>query len=300
MDGVSNIRVAIGRASNDVCLKRVDIAHSLEKRSVVMASSFHGDQGAPFSRFLYVQGEASYLTDYPKAISGRFLSRFAQDIEGLMGTGKKLKEEAPELAHVYFFNSLGADNTSKVIQAVRRRIRLGGVGKIIVASESGQLALQLERAFAHSTMVCVTYDDATRRKYRKPDLLKDQLLKQGIIVVDTVPEPLSRELTFRNWWERKTINVPGHSADLFWMTLICVGGHGFRTAVEIVFMAVEAGVVPVGERVVSVGGTGWGADSAIVMRASRFDDAVGEHPERRMKIEEILAMPKYVKWACYG
>jgi len=36
------------------------------------------------------------------------------------------------------------------------------------------------------------------------------------------------------------------------------------------------------------------------MRASKFDEAVGEEPEMRMKIEEILAMPKRTEWAGYG
>lgn len=49
----------------------------------------------------------------------------------------------------------------------------------------------------------------------------------------------------------------------------------------------------------SIAGTGWGADSAIVMTASRFEDAVGMDPEKRMKIEEILAMPKHSLWAGY-
>ncbi|HVP16594.1 MAG TPA: hypothetical protein VMT42_04435 [candidate division Zixibacteria bacterium] len=93
--------------------------------------------------------------------------------------------------------------------------------------------------------------------------------------------------------------MKGEEADLFWMTLICVGGHGFRTCVEIVFMAVEAGVVNEGERVISIAGTGMGADSAMVMKGSRFEDAVGEHPEKRLKIEEILAMPKETEWSGY-
>ena len=104
----------------------------------------------------------------------------------------------------------------------------------------------------------------------------------------------------RNWWERKNVDIPGESADLFWMTLICVGGHGLRTAVEIVFMAVEGGAVKVGERVIAVAGTARGADSAIVMKATRFEDAVGERPLSRMKIEEILAMPKETEWSGYG
>jgi hypothetical protein len=213
---------------------------------------------------------------------------------------KKLKKRTPELVQVYYFNQAGASNTPKVIGAVKRRIRLGGISKILVASESGQLALKLRRILSRIPIVCVTYDEKTRRKYHKPPLMKSELQKQEIIVVDTVPEPLGRELIFRNWFEKETIRLPGASADLFWMTLICVGGHGLRTAVEIVFMAVEVGIIKPRERVISVAGTGWGADSAIVMAATRFANAVGVRPKMRMKIEEILAMPKQTKWAGYG
>jgi hypothetical protein len=199
-----------------------------------------------------------------------------------------------------FFENPGAENTPKVVQVVRRRLRQKDIHKVLLASESGQLALKLGKAFAPASLICVTYDPATREKYQKPGLRKEELLKHGLTVVDTIPEPLTRSLTFRNWWEKKTVNLPGSSADLFWMTLICVGGHGFRTAVEIVFIAVEAGVVKVGERVASMAGTGWGADSAIVMKASRFEDAVGEDPGKRMKVEEILAMPKRTRWIGYG
>lgn len=217
-----------------------------------------------------------------------------------MGTRKELLEKMPEQTKVYFFNTAGPENTAKVINAVRQRIRLGDISKILVASESGRLALELRRAFRRTSIVCVTYDEKTRRKYHKPALMKSELQKQGIVVVDTVPEPLGRELTFRNWWEKETVRLPGVSADLFWMTLICVGGHGLRTAVEIVFMSVESGVVKVGEKILSIAGTGFGADSAIVMTASRFNDAVGEGSGRRMKIEEILAMPKRTVWRGYG
>ena len=213
---------------------------------------------------------------------------------------RKTKKGSNELVRVYFFNRPGAGNTSKVIDAVKRRLRQGDVNKILVASESGRLALALKRTLGRTPMVCVTIDEKTRRRYRKPPLMRDDLLKQGIVIVDEASEPLGRELLFRNWWEQETIRLPGPNADLFWMSLICVGGHGLRTAVEIVFMAVETRAVAEGEKVVSVAGTGWGADSAIVMTACKFDNVVGVNPKKRMKIEEILAMPKQTKWTGYG
>lgn len=197
------------------------------------------------------------------------------------------------------FDAPGPQNTAAVIQVVKQRLRRGDIEKVLVASESGRLALRVRKQVPRACVVCVTYDKETRKKYRKPALMKDGLLEKGVTIVER-PEPMGRGLVFRNWWERRTLQLAGPMADLFWMTLICVGGHGFRTAVEIVFVAVEAGIVKVGEKVVSLAGTGRGADSAIVMRGSKFEKAVGEDAAKRMKVEEILAMPKRSEWAGYG
>jgi len=59
---------------------------------------------------------------------------------------RKTKKGSNELVRVYFFNRPGAGNTSKVIDAVKRRLRQGDVNKILVASESGRLALALKHA----------------------------------------------------------------------------------------------------------------------------------------------------------
>ena len=198
-----------------------------------------------------------------------------------------------------FFEDPGAQNTAAVIRVVKQRLRHGDIGKVLVASESGRLALRVRKQLPKMVVVCVTYDAETRKKFRKPALMKDELLRRRVTVVER-PEPIGRELVFRNWWERKTLKLSGAISDLFWMALICVGGHGFRTAVEIVFMAVEAGIVKFGEKVVSLAGTGWGADSAIVMSGSKFEDAVGRVAANRMKIEEIFAMPKRTSWTGYS
>ncbi len=202
---------------------------------------------------------------------------------------------------VHFFENPGAENTDQVIDAVRNRIAEGGIRKLLVASESGRLALSVRKKMPPQISVaCVTYNRQTRRQYQKPALMDQQLRRARVALIDTIREPMGRRLTFRNWWERKTLILPGSHADLLWMTLICVGGHGFRTAVEIVFMAAESGVVKIGERVISIAGTGWGADSAIVMRGSRFEHAVGVDARKRFKVEEILAMPKRTVWEGYG
>jgi hypothetical protein len=209
---------------------------------------------------------------------------------------------------VYFFENPGEQNTNEVVETVIKRAEEGGVDVVVVASISGETAIKvaehLKEKGLERKVVCVSGPPSWQKypEYKFP-LIKEKehnrLNALGVKVVDWIEEPF-KPLTFRNWWEKETVEISRPQSDLFWMALICIGGHGFRTAVEVVFMALEAGFINDGNKVIGVAGTGAGADTAIVMKASRFQDAVGIDPEKRMKIHEILAMPKETTWIGYG
>jgi len=210
---------------------------------------------------------------------------------------------------VQFFESPGRENTQEVVRMVVKRTEEGDIEAIVVASVSGKtsvkVAEEMKKRGLRMKVICVSGPPSWKKyapEYEFP-LIGRELRKKmdalGVQVINDVEEPF-RQITFRDWWENKTIEVSRPESDLFWMSLICVGGHGLRTAVEAVFMAVEAAVVSLGERVISIAGTGTGADTAIVMATSSFGDAVGVDPKKRMKIEEILAMPKKTRWRGYG
>jgi hypothetical protein len=209
---------------------------------------------------------------------------------------------------VHFFEEPGEKNTDDVIESIVGRVKENGIRAVVVASVSGRtaesIAESLDRQGLETKVVCVSGPRSWKRypQYRFPLIPREKrtrLESLGIDIVDNVEEPF-KPMKFRDWWEKKTLTIPHPLSDLFWMTLICVGGHGFRTAIEVVFMAVEAGVVRQGQRVISAAGTGKGLDSAIVLKASRFEDAVGQLPDRRLKVEEILALPKQTRWRGYG
>lgn len=209
---------------------------------------------------------------------------------------------------VFFFENPGEKNTNKVIEVVVKRCAEGDIKAVIIASISGRTAIKLAESLKKRGLdikvICVSGPPSWEKypEYKFP-LIKEKEQKElkelGVQIINWVEEPFG-PIIFRNWWKKKTIEVNRPESDLFWMTLICVGGHGFRTAVEVIFMAVEAGAIKIGERVIGVAETGVGADSAIVMKACRFEDAVGVDPNKRLKIEEILAMPKRTTWAGYG
>lgn len=209
---------------------------------------------------------------------------------------------------VNFFEEPGEKNTDEVISALVRRVKEGGIKAVVIASISGSMALRvaknLKRRKLETKVVCVSGPPSWKKypQYKFPLISEEdraRLKAEHIEVVDRIDEPFL-PITFRNWWEKKTLLVPRPESDLFWMTLICVGGHGFRTAIEVIFMAVEAEAVRLGQRVIGVAGTGSGLDSAVVLTARRFDDAVGRYPNRRLKVEEVLAMPKQTTWVGYG
>jgi hypothetical protein len=209
---------------------------------------------------------------------------------------------------VHFFDEPGERNTDDVITAVMERAKEGDIAAVVVASISGRMAIKTAEALKAARLsvpvVCVTGSESWKKyaQYRFPLIQRrerDALRRLGARIVDKIDEPF-RSLTFRDWWEEETREVRHPDSNLFWMSMICVGGHGFRTAIEVVFMAVEAGALPLGQRIVSAAGTDRGLDSAIVLKACRFDDAVGRNPRKRLKIEEILAMPKQTTWRGYG
>jgi hypothetical protein len=210
---------------------------------------------------------------------------------------------------VHFFDEPREKNTDDVIATVVRRAKEGGIDAVVVASVSGRTAVKIAETLKgqglETKVVCVSGPPSWERdapQYKFPliaDNERKRLETLQVQIVDKTKEPY-KPITVREIWEKKTLVVPYPESNLFWMTLICVGGHGFRTAIEVVFMAVEAGALRTGRRVVSAAGTNRGLDSAIVLRACRFEDAVGRYPSKRLKVEEILAMPKKTTWRGYG
>jgi hypothetical protein len=210
---------------------------------------------------------------------------------------------------VHFFDEPGERNTDDVITAVVRRVKEGGIDAVAVASVSGRTAVKIAQTLKgqgfETRVVCISGPPSWEKdapQYKFPLIANEErkrLEELQVRIVDKTKEPY-RPITLREIWEKKTLVVPYPESNLFWMTLICVGGHGFRTAVEVVFMAVEAKALRAEERVISVAGTNRGLDSAIVLRACRYGDAVGRYPSKRLKVEEILAMPKRTTWRGYG
>jgi hypothetical protein len=187
---------------------------------------------------------------------------------------------------IIYLESTGKENTQLVIDAAIKRAQELEIKQIVVASTTGYTALEMAKAAKGKDLnvICVSYQYGVKGdgKWEMDlDTLKE-LQNMGVEVV--VQSHLFSGI------ERAISNKLGGASrvDVISNALRSLFGQGFKVVVEITMMAADSGKIPVSSEteVIAIGGTGHGADVAVVIRPShsqKFFDA---------QIREIIAMPR--------
>jgi len=173
---------------------------------------------------------------------------------------------------VEYFRDPGSQNTEKVIETVKNRIISGGVRTIVVASTSGETGAKFARRLKGvATVVAVSHEEM------KP-VHRRQIIEYGGRLVDKTHLAL----------HVKGMDDVRKSFYTF--------GQGFKVAVEVILIAADKGEIDLYEDVIGVGGTGKGADTAIIARATTSKEIFTEDESKKLEIREILAMPVKKHW----
>lgn len=197
---------------------------------------------------------------------------------------------------VFYFEKAGEQNTDHVIEAVKERVKQGDLIYIVVASNSGKTALKLAQALrdTEAKIICVTEPPQKLDwKAKWPSITEEnrkRLKELGVIIVENIPYAHYCSVLDSNQWQIPSPNT------LVYMTLRAVGGAGLKVAMEVMFMAVWAGVIPPGEKVISIGGSRRGADTAIVVRSAFQEKFFTKKVSKRPIVLEIVAMPLEKTW----
>ncbi len=190
-----------------------------------------------------------------------------------------------EILRTYSFPVAGPRNTEKTLRAAIERAQQLGIGYIVGASTSGRTALQLrdlsDELGYKGQLVVVThhtgYAEAGGNELKKGD--RSRLTEAGCTVVTATHALSSISRSYRTKFGG--IDLLEIVAEAFRRF-----SQGVKAAIECAIMAADAGAVPVDKDIISIAGTGKGADSAIVVQAAsqnRFFD---------MKVREVIAMPR--------
>jgi len=196
---------------------------------------------------------------------------------------------------VYYFEKAGTENTNHVVEAVKKRVREGGLNHAVVASLSGKTAIKLAEAIKglDVQLVCVTGPPHYPNSDKVTMENRKRLTELGVKIVDKTPSPFEGfEFSLARYGF-----TPATWAVL--ETLVAIGGYGLKTAVEAAIMATDAGETPPFKEVIAAGGTAepaGGADTAILMRSTFSSTAFSKDPKKRFEVYEIIAMPLRKKW----
>jgi uncharacterized protein len=191
----------------------------------------------------------------------------------------------------------GPENTAEVIEAIRERLQEGDLTTVVVASSTGQTAIEAAQQLQGASRLIAICDPPwaigkVPKAARISPENKARLADLGVEVVDTVPYASRAYSTgaSNNVYEAMDLLVVVF--DAFRM----VGGQGLKVAIEVALMATNSGVLPPCQDVIAVAGTGDGLDTAIVLKTAYSIDIFSPKPSERPEVREILAMPREKKW----
>lgn len=183
---------------------------------------------------------------------------------------------------VFYFEKRGAANTDKTIDIALRFCEERNMRKIVVASSTGKTALKMkEKAKAGLEIIGVTYSAGSKYREEVEEFNKNRgsLEKKGIRIVRSLHALSATERGFENKYKNGLLplNIVADTLRMF--------SQGMKVCVEIAIMAAEHGFITPDEDVVAVGGSGHGADTAVVMRPAYAGNLFDT------KIKAVLCMP---------
>lgn len=189
----------------------------------------------------------------------------------------------------YYFDKPGPQNTNDVVKIVEKRVESTGIKYVVVASISGETALNFARVLVGKASVICVSGAPYRREWKlewpciKPEY-RTKLEKLGVPIMDTAPYVFRSSVLEGSRW---TAVFP----ELLVREVLYCFSQGLKVAVEVVLMAVASGLLEPYQNVIGVGGTVRGADTAAVIKATYPAMVFSKDAKKKLEIREIIAMP---------
>lgn len=180
---------------------------------------------------------------------------------------------------MFYWKKAGKRNSEETADAALARAAELAIKYIVVASNSGETAqLFAGKGFE---VVCVTHHCGFKEpgENEMEPAVRQDLQNQGVQVLTTTHLFAGVDRALRNKFEGV------YPAEIVSSTLRLLG-QGFKVCVEISIMALDAGLIPYGEEIITVGGSGRGADTSCVIspaHSSQFFDT---------RVKELICMPR--------
>jgi len=179
-----------------------------------------------------------------------------------------------------YFERHGKENTAQTLSLAHERAEELGIGEVVVASTKGDTAYKALELFKGFKVVAVTYHNGFKAPFKTvmPEDVRADLEKKGARVVCATHalSGVERSL-FKKYSGSFPVLLIADTLRLF--------GQGVKVAVETSIMAADAGALS-GRDIVAIGGSGRGADAALVLKPANQSDLFD------VRIREIICKPR--------
>jgi hypothetical protein len=176
---------------------------------------------------------------------------------------------------------MGEVETVDIFPLVKKRADALGITTILVATTSGATGLRAAEVFKGYSVVVVTHSHGFRERDKAELLpeLREKIVAAGGRILTTTHAfgGVGRAV-------RKKFNT--YQIDELIANTLRIFGQGTKVAVEIALMAADSGLISVQEDVISMGGTGEGADTALVLQAANVNSFFD------VKVREVITKPR--------
>lgn len=188
--------------------------------------------------------------------------------------------------NTYYFDSPGPANTRDAARFAVERASDLGIKTIVVASTSGETALEFMKAMGDTGMTLVVVTHVVG--FKNPGVWEFSeenaatLRSKGAIIITGTHVLSGLERSF----SRSPKVGGGSRTEAVAEALRRVVAVGLKVAVECTLIAADQGAVPVDEELIAVGGTATGADCVCVVQPSHTASFLD------LQVREIVAMPR--------
>jgi hypothetical protein len=180
-----------------------------------------------------------------------------------------------------YFAQPGQDNTNQALQIAKARADELGIKSVVIATTSGQTGMRATEVFRGFNLVLVTHSTG----FKGPN--QQELTEENRKAIEgNGGRILTCQHAFGGVGRAVRKKLETYELEEIIAYVLRIFGEGMKVVCEIALMAADAGLIPVGEPAICMGGTGHGADTAVVLtpaHAQQFFD---------MRINEILCKPR--------
>ena len=179
-----------------------------------------------------------------------------------------------------YFEKPGKENTDRTLELAAARARELGITEAVLATSKGDTAYRAIELLDGLRIVVVTYHCGFKEPFKNvmPEEVRGELQRKGVTVV-TASHALSvieRSVAARH---------SGVYPVLLMADTLKLFGQGTKVAIEVAVMAADAGALS-GQDIVSIGGSGRGADTALVLKPAHQNNFF------ELRVREIICKPR--------